>query len=158
MANVFTDQPTPSFSDTTLATTYAGADPGDSWTPTNGDIVFVLVGNTGSSALVPDSLAGNGQTWTQVATLPFNTNGTPTYRLTVYRALIAAASAGVLTVTFASNQTGCLVVVVSVAGSKTTGTNGADAHVQVATAYLNETGLEANNTLGFVELADFINH
>src|SRR3989304_5453272 len=136
MANAFTDQPTPSFNSTAQASSYAGADPADSWTPTNGDIVFVFVVNSdGTNAIVPASLSGNGQTWTQIATIPFFTNSVPLHRLTAYRALIAAASAGVLTVDFGGDaQTGCAVIVVSVAGSKTTG-NGADAVVQVVTNY-----------------------
>jgi alkaline phosphatase D len=150
MANAFTDQPTPSFNDTTLAAVFSGA----SWTPPDGAIVIVFVGNSKASAPnLPDSLTGNGQTWTQVATVTFNTAASPTRRLTAYRSLIVSPSAGALTVTFPSNQTGCFANVVSITGSKTTGTNGADAIVQAVTNYA-DTG----DDRAFVVLADFLNH
>jgi hypothetical protein len=150
MANTFTDQPTPSFNSTVLASVFAGA----SWTPPDGAVVIVFVGNSkAASPDAPTSLGGNGQTWDQIATVSFNTAGSPTRRLTAYRALIASPSAGPLTVTFPSNQTGCFALVVSITGCKTTGTNGADAVVQVVTN-LSDTGDDRS----FVVLADFLNH
>ena len=67
--------------------------------PTNGRLALVGVVSRGTG--VP-TLAGNSQTWAEIRTVTVNA-----IRLTVFAAVIAGATAGVLTINFGAGQSDC---------------------------------------------------
>ena len=130
-AITITDQAGPSFSNSACPTGTGGA----SWTPPDGTVVIAWVTNTKATAVDTVTLSGNSLTWTEIATVSFRDQATPLRRLTAFRAFVTGATAGAITLNFAATQTGCALVVQTVAGTLTTGTNAADAIVQSPTAY-----------------------
>jgi hypothetical protein len=94
------------------------------------------------------TLAGNGLTWVQVATVLQGQR-----RLTVFRALGAAPSAGAVTITFpTTNQTAVVWSIVQLSNTPITGANGADAVVQ------SDTGATASNTTVAAAYASPVEH
>jgi hypothetical protein len=133
-----------SFSSTTGATSYA---PSVNFTPTANALVLAYVVNTKASAPDTPTGSGCGLTWVQVDTITFNTVGTATERLTVFRAQGASPSAGVFTADFAAaTQTGCIIKVVEVLNADATAANGANAIVQHPT---NTADTTANPTVSY---------
>lgn len=132
-AIVITDQPGPSFGTTTDAVSFAGA----SWTPTNGTVAIAWVLHTRASIATAPSLgASNGLTWTEITHRDWVTIGSPSKRLTVFRANVTGSSAGAITVDFAGQtQTGCALALQTLAGVPTTGVNASDAIIQSVTSY-----------------------
>lgn len=112
---------TPS-TDTSNTTSYATA----SWTPTASRLILVAVCNaSGTDALVPTSVTGNGLTYTLVAT---SQRADLQRRVSVYRAYnTGSATAGAITVTFSASQQGCLIHISQYTGTGGSGDNGASA-------------------------------
>lgn len=109
--------------------------PTASITPTANALVLAWVQSRSSAGPVAPTLAGNGLTWVQVATQAFATN----QRITLYRAMGAAPSAGTVTITHSGGGTmfGCGWVIAQFTGVPTTGSDGAGAVVQSATNFAN---------------------
>ena len=102
-------------------------------TPTANRLVLVAVASRVSTS-PPESptLSGNGLTWVEVGTI--TGTGASTRRITLFRSMGAAPSAGAITIDFAGNiQIGAAWSVVEFAGIDTSGANGAGAIVQTAT-------------------------
>lgn len=96
--------------------------------------VSVLVTQSGAVPGTP-TLSGNGLTYVQVATTPYDTVVTSRARLTRFRALGATPSAGVITIDLGGvTHTGCAWVVMEYDGIDTGGTHGSAAVVQSAVA------------------------
>lgn len=76
-------------------------------TPTNGRLMLVAVLNTKGSTPDTPTLSGNGMTWTQQATITFNTIASPLSGATLFRG-VGTGTAGAITIDFGGvNQTGC---------------------------------------------------
>lgn len=105
--------------------------------PAGDALILVAVENrraAAGGATLP-TLAGNGLTWVEIATQPFDDDGAETKRgrLTVFRSMGAAPSSGAITASFGgTTQLACIIHVVEFTGVVTTGANGADAVVQSA--------------------------
>lgn len=107
-----------------------------SWTPTAGRMYLVtLVTRTGITAdPVQPTASGNGQTWTVVASVVFDTTSSSRRRVTVFRCIAASPSAGALTFDQGGQlQTSWEWNIDEVTGMDTSGTNGAGAIVQSVT-------------------------
>lgn len=113
---------------TTNATTYTTA----SISPGANKIVFLAVasGLFSGAPAAPSSIVGNGLTWVQVATIQ---NPTTNFRLTLFRAMGASPSAGTVAINFGATQEGCAWSIFELDKVATSGSNGADAVVQVVT-------------------------
>lgn len=104
----------------------ASVDPTD-----NALIIASFQSSLASGPTVPSSVTGNGLTWVQVNTVAFHTtNGR---RVTPFRALGAAPTAGAITATWGASQTSFQWSIVECTGVDTSGTNGSGAVVQSAT-------------------------
>lgn len=135
---------------TTDATSYATA----SITPTANRLVLAAIVHRKSAATATTpTLSGNGLTWVQVATVPFNTTATSLQRLTLFRALGASPSAGAATFDFGGvTQQHAEWSIVEFGGVNTGGTNGSSAVAQSATNVS-----DTNDTSASVTLAAFAN-
>jgi hypothetical protein len=122
-------------SSTTDATSFATA----SISPTGGRLVLAWVINTKATTPDTPTISGGGMTtWTQVATVLYGTIASPTYRITLFRALQAVPGSATATIDFGGvTQTACIWVIQEFANVQVTGANGADALVQSATNVLN---------------------
>jgi hypothetical protein len=118
----------------TDATSYVTA----SITPTANALVLAFVHGTDLTGSAQPTLSGNGLTWVAITTVQFNTIAAPEGRLTVFRAMGAAPSAGAVTIAFgAVEQNGCSWSIVQATGDvDTSGTNGSGAIVQSQTAQI----------------------
>ncbi|KKL21001.1 hypothetical protein LCGC14_2449830 [marine sediment metagenome] len=120
---------------TTDATSFTTA----SITPTANRLVLVAVHagtSTGDSPANTPTISGNGLTYVQIATIGVNDTGGGNLKqtLTLFRAMGASPSTGVITIDFAGEtQVGCIWGVDEFAGIDTGGVDGADAVVQSAT-------------------------
>ena len=93
-------------------------------------LLAVVSGDTvGAAAEAPSSVTGNGLTWVQVATQN-NAAGNTNVTTTVFRALGAAPSVGVVTINFANTQENCQWHIAEFGNVDTSGTNGSGAIVQ----------------------------
>lgn len=121
-----------------------------SFTPTANRLVLAAILTTHGSATPNEPTAsGNGLTWVSVASVPFNTVGTPRSRLTVFRAMGAAPTAGALTFDFAGQTQQVFGwSVTEFDGVDTSGTNGSGAIVQAATNAQNTVATTFTVTLG----------
>lgn len=109
----------------TNATSYATA----SLTFTAGRLWCAAISNRQSAATVATPTITN---FAQIATVAFNTTGSPLERTTLFRS--TSASNGVQTIDFAGvTQANCQWIFFEIAGCDTTGTNGANAIVQSTT-------------------------
>jgi len=99
-------------------------------TPGANKLVLAWIENSAATPGTP-TLSGNGLTWVQVATLLFDSLGR---RLTLFRAMGAAPSAGAVTIDFSgATQTGCGWSIVEFGDVDTSGSHGSGAIVQIAT-------------------------
>lgn len=115
--------------DQSNASSYATA----SITPTANCLIEATITNRRASAVATPTLSGNGLTWVQVDTVDVTAAGVA--RITVFRAMGASPSAGVVTIDFGgSTQINCCHSIVEYAGVDTSGTNGSGAVVQSKTA------------------------
>lgn len=112
-----------SLSSVSDATSYAT---GSSYTPSANALVLAMVVNTAGTAGTP-TFSGNNLTWVEIATVPFLSSQ---YRLTVFRAMGGAPSAGTGTASFGGTQTGCIIRVIEFTGVDTSGSDGSGALVQ----------------------------
>ena len=103
--------------------------------PQDNALVLVGVASKDSSGADPPAptLAGNGLTYVQVATIVYDGVGGVRSRLTLFRALGASPSAGAVTITFSASQIECSWSIVHAAKVDTSGSNGSGAIVQSAT-------------------------
>jgi len=102
-------------------------------------LIAVYNGNTaGTGSVYPTSITGNGLTWVQVdsQTIDSAYDG-----VSLWRAMGASPSTGVITINFAAAQEWCEWSVVEWTGVDTTGTNGSGAVVQSAKGGSTGTGL-----------------
>lgn len=99
--------------------------------PASNALILAWVHSIVASPNIPTA-SGNGLTWVQVGTVV--DSGT-NRRITLFRAMGASPTSGVVTFDFAGQtQTGCVWSVVQYDNVNTAGTNGSAAIVQVATA------------------------
>lgn len=122
---------------TTGATSYGSS---IAYLPTPNALLLAYVTNTKASAPNTPTFSGNGLTWVQVDTMTFNTVGSATDRLTIFRAQGASPTSGTGTADFAgATQTGCIVHVVEIINADATAANGANAIVQHPTGTADTT-------------------
>ena len=101
-------------------------------TPTANRLVIVVVLSHRTPAGVAPTLSGNGLTYVQIATQTFSTGNA--HRITMFRAMGSAPTAGAITIEFGEEtQNACAWSVFEFDGVDTTGTNGSGAVVQSAT-------------------------
>lgn len=112
------------------ATSYQTA----SITPSANKLILLAVTSreAGSDPADTPTISGNGLTWVQVAGRDNTSDVNNALRTTVFRAMGAAPSAGVVTITFVATQRNCVWSVVEFGGVDTSGTNGSGAIVQSA--------------------------
>ncbi|MBP6930206.1 hypothetical protein KBB60_01220, partial [Patescibacteria group bacterium] len=139
------------------ALTSGGAGPGltsantASISPSSNALVLLWVENRLASGTPGTPTAsGNSLTWTQVATVTFNTTGTPLSRLTLFKALGASPTSGAVTIDFGgATQGNCVWSIAEYTGVSTStpvvqyATNNADSASSL-TATLSTFG-SANN-------------
>jgi hypothetical protein len=131
---------------TTGATSYATA----SVTGRRDSLQLLAVVNSKASAPDTPTASGGGLTWVQIATKTYNTTGSPTQRITLFRAL-GSPTAGAITADFAgATQTGCSLYICQFHNVDTSGTNGSGAIVQNATNSA-ETSTSGSVTLAAVD-------
>lgn len=110
--------------DTSNTTSYATA----SWTPTAARLALLAISSaSGTDAVVPSSVSGNGLTWDQVQTAQ---RADLQRRVTIYRAWVSSVTAGAITITFGASQQGCLAQLSLWNGVAGAADNGASAIVQ----------------------------
>lgn len=105
-------------------------------TPTANRLILAAVGHSraGSGANEVPTLTGNGLTWVEVGTVQ-SADASAGRRVTVFRAMGASPSAGVVTIDFAGATQGrCAWSIVEFSDVDTGGTNGSAAVVQFQTA------------------------
>jgi len=119
--------------------------------PQDNALVLVGVASKDSSGSDPPAptLAGNGLTYVQVATVVYDAIGGVRSRLTLFRALGAAPSAGTITISFSASQDECSWSIVHAAKVDTSGTNGSGAIVQ------SSTGSDLDDATVLAALANF---
>ena len=117
-------------------------------TPASNNLVLVWAYSIAAAAAVTPTMTGNGLTWVQVASIDDAGNGTGLRRITLFRAMGAAPTAGGITISFGTQtQTGCAWSVAQYTGMDTTGTNGSGAIVQSATNFVATTATSVTVTL-----------
>ncbi|HET7250020.1 MAG TPA: Ig-like domain-containing protein, partial [Gemmatimonadales bacterium] len=103
--------------------------------PAPNALITIAVLMRRSSGVISPSITGGGMAkWDVVANTDFDTQGTPTKRLIVFRALSASPGSGPITITFTSSVSNVQWVVSQWDGVETGGTNGAGAIVQFGSA------------------------
>lgn len=114
-------------------------------TPTADSLVLLSVLNTKAESADTPTVTGCGLTWVAVRSKPFSTSDS--YRITLFRAMGAAPTAGALTITFPSGQTGCSWAINEFGNVNTGGTNGSGAIRNDVDAISTETGTSLTATL-----------
>lgn len=133
--------------DNTDATSYVTA----SQTPTAFRLVRGIIGSAAATTPNTPTLAGNGITWASVVTVTFG----GVVRLTYFRGLVAAPTAGTVTIDFGGQtQSHCLYSFAEFAGVDTSGTDGSGAVVQSAS---NSTGGATSLTVTLAAFATAAN-
>lgn len=112
----------------TNASSYATA----SISPTADCLILAAVASQDSSDTGAPSLSGNGLTWELIDSFIYSTTGQVS-RLSLFRAMGAAPSAGAVTITMSSASIGCAWSISEFSGVNTSGANGAGAVLQSAT-------------------------
>lgn len=138
--------------DTSNVASYATA----SITPTANRLVLAAVFTAKATATVATpTLSGNSLTWVNIANIANSISAVGTRRLTLFRAMGAAPTAGVLTADMGGvNQAGCGIHVTEFADVNTSGTNGAGAVLQPTT---NETNSGTSLTVTLAAFASASN-
>jgi hypothetical protein len=95
-------------------------------------IAFMFVTNSAGSPAVA-SITGTGQTWTSIADITFNTIATGNSRLQAFRHYSTTTHTDNITYGYTGTQDGSGVIILEVSNAVNTGTNGADAIVQIVT-------------------------
>ena len=114
--------------------------PAPNFAATANCLVLAVVVNSHANPVIAPTMAGQNMTWVRIGATNFNTLGTPTTMVTVWRSMTNANSpSGALTATFSDgNQTACDIAVVQFCNVDTSGANGAGALVQT-----NHSGADA---------------
>ena len=98
-------------------------------------VLVAVLDHQSAAAAPPPTLSGGGMsTWTQVATLTFDTQGTPLKRMTIFRAMSASPGSGAITITSSVTVSNCQWIVSQFDGVDQSGANGAGAIVQTGSA------------------------
>lgn len=107
-------------------------------------LVGVISARGSGSNITTPTVSGDGLTFVQIAT---QTSNASNWRLTLFRAMVAAPSSGALTIDFGgqTQDQGIGWFVEEITGAVTSGTNGADAVVQSGTG--NATGTNTGLTI-----------
>jgi hypothetical protein len=100
-------------------------------------LVLLWVNDRGTGTPTVSSVVGNGLNWVQVNTVTFGSNG----RLTLYRAMGAAPTAGTVTISFSAAINRACWSIVEYDGVNTSGTDGSGAVVQSVTGTAASTSL-----------------
>jgi hypothetical protein len=100
---------------------------------TSGRLYLLFVSNAKATSPEEATVTGTSQTWTKIDGLTFNTIGTPTQRVTVYRFLAASTFSATTSISFGATQLSISSHIYQINGMVTTGTNGSDAIVQAVT-------------------------
>ena len=94
-------------------------------------LLLTVVGRRISGGIpAAPTISGNGLTWVEIDSNAFDTIGTPLQRVTVYRAMGASPSSGVVTITWPSDVDKSQWTLTEYIGIDTSGTNGSGAIVQ----------------------------
>ena len=102
--------------------------------PAPNALVTIAVLMRRSSGVINPTITGGGVAqWDPVANTDFDTQGTPTRRLIVFRALSATPGSGPITITFASSVSNVQWIVSQWNGVDASGNNGAGAIAQTST-------------------------
>jgi uncharacterized protein YjdB len=95
-------------------------------------VTLAVLGHRSGGANPSPTVSGGGMSsWTEVATVTFETVGTPLKRLTIFRAMSAAPGSGPITITFNASVSNSQWIVSQWSGVATSGANGADAIGQI---------------------------
>lgn len=105
----------------------------NSQTYTAGKLYICIIMRVDATAVADFALAGTSSTWTEIANVTGVTTGTDLARLKVYRYAPASNVTEGLTISNAATQDGYVGVLYEITGTINTGTNGADAIVQIVT-------------------------
>jgi hypothetical protein len=94
-------------------------------------LVLAVIINSHANPVVAPTLAGQNLSWVKIADTNYDTLGTATHKVTVWRSMTNALTpSGALTATFSDgNQTGCNIYVAQFGNVDTSGANGAGALV-----------------------------
>lgn len=99
--------------------------------PATNALVTIAVLMRRSSGVISPTVSGGGMAkWDLVANADFDTQGTPTKRLLIFRALSATPGSGPVTIAFSSSVSNVQWIVSQWDGVETGGTNGSGAIVQ----------------------------
>lgn len=102
--------------------------------PAANALITIAVLMRRSGGVISPTITGGGMTkWDPVVNTDFDTQGTPTKRLIVFRALSATPSTGPITITFAGSVSNVQWIVSQWDGVDASGTNGSGAIVQTGT-------------------------
>jgi len=134
---------------TLAATNNASSYTVPSYAPSSNALVLAVVIVSGVTPAEP-TYSGNGLTWVSVSSILNDNN---TNRITIFRAMGSSPTAGTGTVSVSGGATNCVVRVVEFTNVKTTGSNGADAVVQSASA----NGLSTTAAVNLAALASSSN-
>ena len=103
--------------------------------PAPNALITVAVRNQRSPAAISPTLSGGGMTsWTQVASVDYDSVSVPQGRLTVFRAMSASPGSGPITITFSSSVANVDWIVSQWTGVDQSGTNGSGAIGQTGSA------------------------
>ncbi|MGE5760118.1 MAG: invasin domain 3-containing protein, partial [Gemmatimonadota bacterium] len=100
----------------------------------NALVTVAVLMRRSSGALTPTITGGGMVAWDLVASADFDTQGTPTKRLMIFRALSASPGSGPITITFSGSVSNVQWIVSQWDGVETGGTNGSGAIVQTGLA------------------------
>ncbi len=100
----------------------------------NALVTVAVLGRSGSGPFTPTIAGGGMSSWTQVASVDFNTIATPASRLVVFRAMSGSPGSGPITITYTSSQSNAQWLVTQWTGVDQTGTNGSGAIGQTSPA------------------------
>lgn len=102
-------------------------------TPGANRLILAWIFNSNNNPVGTPTLSGNGLTWVQVNTVTWNPVASPDYRITLFRAMGAAPTAGSVSITFPVNQRAAAWSIIEFSGVDTSGTDGSGAVLQNAT-------------------------
>jgi hypothetical protein len=103
--------------------------------PASQTLVTVAVLMRRSSGALSPGITGGGMTaWELVTSVDFDTQGAPTKRLTIFRAMSNSPGSGPITITFSSSVSNAQWIVSQWNGVETSGSNGSGAIAQTGTA------------------------
>lgn len=128
-----------------------------SQTPPADTILLACISSAQSAGpTVAPTLTGNGVTWVQVATVQFGGGSDNQNRITMFRGVNAAPSAGTVDIDFGgTTQTRCGWSFYAIPGTVITGSNGADAIAQAVTDSITAAEGDTNSiTKAFAAFSD----